>query len=92
MRQITSITLFMNDKEKFLAGLILGGLAGAAITLFLGSDKGKEMVNKFQSKSGEFQEDVKEKVAEFETAMDNLLDKARKVTEHFDGSSSETTT
>jgi len=79
----------MNDKEKFLTGLILGGLAGAAITLFLSSNKGKEMMNDLKNKSGDFQEDVKEKVAEFETAMETLLDKARKVTEHFDGASPE---
>jgi len=79
----------MNDKEKFLTGLILGGLAGAALTLFLSSNKGKEMVNDLKTKSGDFQEDVKEKVAEFETAMETLLEKARKVTEHFDGASTE---
>ncbi len=79
----------MNDKEKFLTGLILGGLAGAALTLFLNSNKGKEMVNDLKSKSDDLQEDVKEKVAEFETAMETLLDKARKVTEHFDGASPE---
>lgn len=80
----------MNDKEKFLTGLILGGLAGAALTLFLSSNKGKEMVNDLKTKSDDLQEDVKEKVAEFETAMESLLDKARKVTEHFDGTSTET--
>jgi len=80
----------MNDKEKFLTGLILGGLAGAALTLFLSSNKGKEMVNDLKTKSGDLQEDVKVKVAEFETAMESLLDKARKVTEHFDGASTET--
>ncbi len=80
----------MNDKEKFLTGLILGGLAGAALTLFLSSNKGKEMVNDLKTKSGDLQEDVKVKVAEFETAMESLLDKARKVTEHFDGTSTET--
>jgi gas vesicle protein len=79
----------MNDKEKFLTGLILGGLAGAALTLFLSSNKGKEMVNDLKTKSDDLQEDVKEKVAEFETAMETLLDKARKVTEHFDGASPE---
>ena len=79
----------MNDKEKFLTGLILGGLAGAALTLFLSSNKGKEMVNDLKTKSDDLQEDVKEKVAEFETAMEALLDKARKVTEHFDGASPE---
>ena len=81
----------MNDKEKFLAGIILGGLAGAALTLFLSSNKGKEVVDDLKTRSGDFQEDVKEKVAEFETAMETLLDKARKVTEHFDGSAKETT-
>jgi gas vesicle protein len=79
----------MNDKEKFLTGLILGGLDGAALTLFLSSNKGKEMVNDLKTKSDDLQEDVKEKVAEFETAMETLLDKARKVTEHFDGASPE---
>jgi gas vesicle protein len=79
----------MNDKEKFLTGLILGGLAGAALTLFLSSNKGKEMVNDLKNKSDDLQEDVKDKVAEFEAAMETLLDKARKVTEHFDGASQE---
>ena len=79
----------MNDKEKFLAGLILGGLAGAALTLFLSSNKGQEMVNDLKTKSDDFQEDVKVKVAEFETAMESLFDKARKVTEHFDAASPE---
>jgi hypothetical protein len=64
-------------------------LAGAALTFFLSSNKGKEMVNDLKTKSGDFQEDVKEKVAEFETAMETLLEKARKVTEHFDGASTE---
>jgi uncharacterized protein YoxC len=47
------------------------------------------MVNDLKTKSDDLQEDVKEKVAEFETAMETLLDKARKVTEHFDGASPE---
>jgi|688.fasta_scaffold549302_2 gas vesicle protein len=84
----------MNDKEKFITGLILGGLAGAAITLFLSSNKGKEMMSDLKDKSDDLQDNVKEKVAEFETAMETLLDKARKVTEQFGtspGSSQETT-
>jgi gas vesicle protein len=70
----------MSDKEKFITGLILGGLAGAALTLFLSSNKGKEMVSDLKDKSDDLQDNVKEKVAEFETAMENLLEKARKVT------------
>lgn len=77
----------MNDKEKFITGLILGGLAGAAITLFLSSNKGKEMMSDLKDKSDDLQDNVKEKVAEFETAMETLLDKARKVTEQFGTSS-----
>lgn len=73
----------MNDKEKFITGLILGGLAGAAITLFLSSNKGKEMMSDLKDKSDDLQDNVKEKVAEFETAMETLLEKARKVTEQF---------
>ncbi len=73
----------MNDKEKFITGLILGGLAGAAITLFLSSNKCKEMTSDLKDKTDDLQDNVKEKVAEFETAMETLLDKARKVTEQF---------
>lgn len=73
----------MNDKEKFITGLILGGLAGAAITLFLSSNKGKEMMSDLKDRSDDLQDNVKEKVAEFETAMETLLDKARKVSEQF---------
>lgn len=73
----------MNDKEKFITGLILGGLAGAAITLFFSSNKGKEMMSDLKDKTDDLQDNVKEKVAEFETAMETLLEKARKVTEQF---------
>lgn len=81
----------MSDKEKFITGLILGGLAGAALTLFLSSSKGKEMMNDLKDKSEDLQDNVKDKVAEFETAMENLLEKARKVTEQFNGASQEPT-
>lgn len=80
----------MNDKEKFITGLILGGLAGAAITLFLSSNKGKEMMSDLKDRSDDLQDNVKEKVAEFETAMETLLEKARKVTEQFNPSSGST--
>jgi gas vesicle protein len=73
----------MNDKEKFITGLILGGLAGAALTLFFSSNKGKEMMSDLKDKTDDLQDNVKEKVAEFETAMETLLEKARKVTEQF---------
>ena len=73
----------MNDKEKFITGLILGGLAGPAITLSLSCKKGKEMMSDLKDKTDDLQDNVKEKVAEFETAMETLLDKARKVTEQF---------
>ena len=81
----------MSDKEKFITGLILGGLAGAALTLFLSSNKGKEMMNDLKDKSEDLQDNVKDKVAEFETAMENLLEKVRKVTEQFNGASQEPT-
>jgi hypothetical protein len=49
------------------------------------------MVSDLKDKSDDLQDNVKEKVAEFETAMENLLEKARKVTEQFNGAPQEPT-
>lgn len=35
----------MDGKSKFIAGLLLGAAAGAAVALFLQSEKGKEMMS-----------------------------------------------
>ena len=35
----------MDGKSKFIAGLVLGAAAGAAVALFLQSEKGKEMMS-----------------------------------------------
>ena len=58
----------MNGKSKFVAGLVLGAAAAAAITLFLQSKKGKEMVSDLKDEGGEllkkgkkFMEDLQHK-------------------------------
>jgi len=43
----------MNGKSKFVAGLVLGAAAAAAITLFLQSKKGKEMMSDLKEQGGE---------------------------------------
>jgi len=35
----------MDGKSKFIAGLVLGAAVGAAVALFLQSEKGKEMMS-----------------------------------------------
>ena len=34
----------MSNNQKFLGGLLIGAAAGAAITIFFNSDKGKEVI------------------------------------------------
>ncbi len=52
----------MLNNQKFLSGLLLGAAAGAAITIFLNSDKGKELVA-----------EAKARFSNLNTELDSLL-------------------
>ncbi len=49
----------MTDNSKFLAGLLLGAAAGAAIGYLLTTDKGKEIVEEIKSAAGAAGDEVK---------------------------------
>jgi gas vesicle protein len=58
----------MNGKSKFVAGLVLGAAAAAAIALFLQSKKGKEIMSDLKDEGSEllkkgkkFMEDLQHK-------------------------------
>ena len=43
---------------KFIAGLLVGALAGTALVLFLNSEKGKAFINDLKEGAGKMQEDL----------------------------------
>lgn len=67
----------MTDNQKFMAGLLLGAVAGAALALFLKTEKGQELVNDVQEGADKVQEELKEKLHGFDTAVNDLLQKGK---------------
>lgn len=59
----------MSD-NKFIAGLLLGAIAGTALVLFLNSEKGKELIEDLKEGAGKLQEDLGD-------IADDLLQKGR---------------
>ncbi|MDP4187706.1 MAG: YtxH domain-containing protein [Bacteroidota bacterium] len=68
----------MSNGSKFLAGVLLGAAAGAAIGIFLTSDKGKEMMADIKEKAGKSTEGFKKTVKHFEEEMNDTLKRAKK--------------
>lgn len=67
----------MTDNQKFMAGLLLGAVAGAALALFLKTEKGQELVSDVQEGADKVQEELKEKLHGFDTAVNDLLQKGK---------------
>ena len=45
-------------ESKFIAGLLLGAVAGTALVLFLNSEEGKAFINDLKEGVGKMQEDL----------------------------------
>jgi gas vesicle protein len=67
----------MTDNHKFLAGLLLGAAAGAALALFLNSEKGKEIINNAKEGAEKLEDDLHNKWEEFDTLMNDILQKGK---------------
>jgi gas vesicle protein len=52
----------MGGNSKFLAGLVVGAAAGAAIALLINSEAGKEIIADIKDAAGKAFSDLKEKV------------------------------
>lgn len=71
----------MDNKGKFLAGLLLGAAAGAAIAVFLGSDKGKQFVADVKSAAGKAGDEIKSAFNNFEEEVKSTVDKGKSFAE-----------
>ncbi|MES2003086.1 MAG: YtxH domain-containing protein [Bacteroidota bacterium] len=67
----------MNDNQKFIAGLLLGAVAGAALALFLKSEKGEELVADVKEGAAHAEDALKAKLHDFDTAVNELLEKGK---------------
>ncbi len=60
----------MGDNSKFLAGIIVGAAAGAAITLLLNTESGKKVLADLKEAAGNTLRDLQNKAAEAGEAED----------------------
>ncbi|MBC6490759.1 YtxH domain-containing protein [Flavihumibacter stibioxidans] len=82
----------MNDQSKFLAGLLLGAAAGAAIAYLMTTDKGKEMMEDFKTAASEAGDDLKDTVKKFETEIESAVEKGKKWASDFQDKATDLTT
>ena len=67
----------MTTNQKFLAGLILGAAAGAAIALFLSSEKGQGVISDVKDTADKLGKDIKAKVDSIDEELDGLLQRGK---------------
>ncbi len=65
----------MKGTNKFFAGVLLGAVAGAAIAVFLKSEKGQELLAKVKKGAEDLGDNVKTKWEAFEEEISASLQK-----------------
>jgi gas vesicle protein len=67
--------------NKFIAGLVLGAAAGAAVALFLQTEKGKEILNDIKDAAEDAGGNLRSNLRSFEEEMNDLVKKGKKFVE-----------
>jgi gas vesicle protein len=65
------------SNQKFVAGLLLGAVAGAALALFLSSDKGKAIFADAKDTAEGLVDDIKDKYSTAEDEINSLIAKGK---------------
>lgn len=73
----------MNGQTKFLAGLLIGAAAGAAIGYLLTTEKGQEVVGDLKTFLAEASEEVKETAKKFKSDIESAMEKGKKWADDF---------
>lgn len=63
----------MSGLNKFIAGVILGAAAGAAVALFLQTEKGKQVMNDVKDAAADAGEKIKSKLKQFGDNVDEFM-------------------
>ena len=78
--------------NKFIAGLLLGAAAGAALGYFLTTDKGKEMLEELKTAASDAGEDLKESFNRFENDVKQTVQKGKAFAEDLEKKANNFTT
>jgi len=77
--------------SKFVAGIVLGAVAGAALALFLTSDTGKEILEDITDAAGGAADTAKKKLESLNGELDALLKKGKAFVEDLEHKAKEAT-
>ena len=69
---------------KLIAGIAIGAAAGAALVLFLKTEKGKQLLNDIQEGSEKLQGDLKIKMQDIDKTVNDLWEKGRSFMEELE--------
>jgi gas vesicle protein len=75
--------------QKFVAGLILGAAAGAAVALFLQSDKGKEILSSLKEAANDAGDELNAKVQNIDEELAALIKKGKQFVEDLENKAKE---
>jgi gas vesicle protein len=67
----------MSSGQKFLAGLIIGAATGAAVAVFLQTDKGKEILSDIKDAVADAGDSIKTSLKSFGEEINTLLKKGK---------------
>lgn len=79
----------MNSNQKFWSGIIVGAAGGAAIAMFLNSDKGQEVLADAKETADKFAKDIKCKLEDLDKQFKALLQKGKSVAEDVENQAAE---
>lgn len=69
----------MSENNKFISGLAVGAVVGAALVLFLQSDKGKELLSSLKADVDALREQVADATNDAEESLEILMQKAKEL-------------
>ena len=76
--------------QKFMAGLILGAAAGAAVALFLQTDEGKEILSNIKEAANDAGNEIKTKVQDLDEELTALIKKGKRFIEDLENKAKDT--
>lgn len=79
----------MTSNQKLLAGVILGAAAGVLATMFLHSEKGKELIADAKDFADDTVDGIKSKVDSIDAEVKELVKKGKKLVADIGGQASE---
>ncbi len=72
----------MLGNSKFIAGLVVGAAAGAAIAILLNSEKGKEIIDDLKTAANKAGDELKDAASRLENELSAIVERGKEYAEN----------